>query len=122
MHNKFITAAAAIFLATASANAAESLLSDREVHGRTVLDLTSTLHSRGIDAEHVEAWGDSIRVDAIKDNGERYVVMLEKDTLRPVSNSPKRSAVEHTSPVAGFKWSPLPAATAESLVGQEQEN
>jgi len=81
-----VTALALAFLvASPTAFAAESLISDRALDGRPISEITATLASRGIIATEIEKWGSDIRVYAQGPDGSGRVLILDKDTLRPLN-------------------------------------
>ena len=82
----YLSAAAALglLLAPSLAFASDSLLDDRQIDGRSIFSIESSLAQQGIAADRVEEWGNAIRVDARAADGSSYVVIVDKDTLRPL--------------------------------------
>ncbi len=78
--------AAAVALLPVSAFAAQSLTEEeQEVHGRSASSVITSLAQRGIDADAVEQWGEAIRVDLRGADGQGSFLLLDKDTLQPLS-------------------------------------
>ena len=86
MHKKVLLALA-LLAAPVAATAAESLVEDREIDGRSTYGIIANLHQQGIDAQRVETWGDAIRVEARGTDGQTYMVIVDRDTLRPLNTS-----------------------------------
>ncbi|GHA21834.1 hypothetical protein GCM10007989_16460 [Devosia pacifica] len=76
-----VAALAAVSLAPAASFASD----DHEVHGRSDFALTAALAENGIAAERVEEWGEAIRVDVRQADGSLGVLLVDKDTLQPLS-------------------------------------
>ncbi|WP_173088665.1 hypothetical protein [Devosia sp. 1635] len=78
--------AAAVTLLPVSALAAQSLTEEeQEVHGRSASSVIASLGQRGIAADAVEQWGEAIRVDVRGADGQGSFLLLDKDTLQPLS-------------------------------------
>ena len=76
-------------LASANAMANASLLSeDTEINGRSTASIIATLAEQDIRASRVEEWGGMIRVDTDDKSGANHVLFVDKNTLRPVSDTP----------------------------------
>jgi hypothetical protein len=76
-------------LASANAMANASLLSeDIEINGRSTASIIATLAEQDIRASRVEEWGGMIRVDTDDESGANHVLFVDKNTLRPVSDTP----------------------------------
>ncbi|WP_172122129.1 hypothetical protein [Devosia sp. 919] len=79
--------AAAVTLLPVSALAGQSLTEEeQEVHGRSASSVITSLAHRGIDADAVEQWGEAIRVDVRGADGHGSFLLLDKDTLQPLSS------------------------------------
>ena len=80
--------ALALLAASPAAMAAESLLSNREIDGRPISQITATLQAQGIDVTSVEKWGDALRVYAENESGAAYSVLVDQDSLRLLDAAP----------------------------------
>lgn len=115
-----LTAAAAA--APASSNAYQMIGSDNEIHDLTTFELFSALNERGINAEHAEAWGQAIRVDAIDETGRSYLLILDKNTLRPIGDNAARISTVQAAKVSGFQWPETATGSPNSLVAESEDN
>lgn len=71
----------------------EGLLDDTDVFGRSTSSIILSLAERDIDADRVEAWGGSIRVFV---RGSNSLLLVDKDTLKPIEATAQPLAVEPT--------------------------
>ena len=115
-----MTAAAAA--APTSTDAYQTIASDHQIHDLTTFELFSALNERGITAEHAEAWGDAIRVDAIGDTGQSYVLILDKTTLLPVGEKAATISSVQPAKVSGFQWPETANGAPDSLVAESEGN
>lgn len=115
-----LTAAAAA--APVSSNAYQMIGSDHEVHDLTTFELFSALNERGINAEHAEAWGESIRVDAVDDTGRSYMVIVDKNTLQPFGDKAAKVSAVQGSRVSGFQWAATANSAPDSLVSENESD
>ena len=113
-----LTAAAAA--APASSNAYQMIGSDHEIHDLTTFELFSALDEHGINAEHAEAWGEAIRVDAIDDTGRSYTVIVDKNTLQPLGDKAAKISAVQVSQVSGFQWPATANGAPDSLVAENE--
>lgn len=120
MNIKLLFIAAAAIITPVSINASEMIGSDLEIHGQSTLELTAALHERGLDAEHVEAWGSAIRVDLIDETGHPYTVMLDKSTLEPLGAKAVQISTPKVSQVSGFQWPASGDMAPNSLVAESE--
>jgi hypothetical protein len=82
-----ITAAAALLLvSSASTLAFDSLRDDQDFWGRSEASVIASLSERDINVEHIEKWGDAIRVFAIDENGSNQTFLVDKSTLHPLAS------------------------------------
>ena len=79
--------ALALLAAAPGAIAAESLLSDFEINGRSFQEISATLATQGITATDVEEVGDAIRVYAQNEDGSSYTVLVDDQTLQPFAQA-----------------------------------
>lgn len=82
-----LLATSLVALLITPAMAVESLSTNPEIYGRSVANIEASLAEQGIDASKVETWGNVLRVDARAADGSSYMVLVDKDTLRPLSHS-----------------------------------
>ena len=80
--------ALALLAASPATMADEGLVSDREIDGRPISQITATLEAQGIAVTGVEKWGDALRIHAQNASGANYSVLVDEDTLRPFAAVP----------------------------------
>jgi hypothetical protein len=89
MFRTFAAASVALTLISSAAFGSQSLLDNEKVHGRTIAAIKANLSDYyGIEAEYVEEAGDRIVVLADDPDGKANFLFVDKDTLRPIIDSP----------------------------------
>ncbi|GEM_PF-1591334 len=79
-----LTLALGLIIAPTTASAASSLLDDHKIFGRDYFVIEAALAEQGITAISIEEWGEVVSVQAKDEDGSQQIILLNKDTLRPL--------------------------------------